>query len=29
LWRPSRREQATRVRQVLLLDRPPAIDLAV
>jgi Putative transposase/Transposase zinc-binding domain len=28
LWHPSRREQATRVRQVLLLDRPLAIDQA-
>ena len=28
LWHPSRREQATRVRQVLLLDRPPAINQA-
>jgi hypothetical protein len=28
LWHPSRREQATRVRQFLLLDRPPAIEQA-
>ncbi|MBV8614938.1 MAG: transposase, partial [Acetobacteraceae bacterium] len=26
LWHPSRREQAARVRQFLLLDRPPATD---
>jgi hypothetical protein len=26
LWHPSRREQAARVRQLLLLDRPPAND---
>jgi putative transposase/transposase-like zinc-binding protein len=28
LWHPSRREQATRVRQFLLLDHPPAIEPA-